>query len=194
MTQVEGAPSRPEEYEALAGMGNTAVSQATGRTWSEWATYLDDIGAAQMNHRAIAAHIDEHFDCGGWWAQTVTVAYERFRGLRDVGQRRGGGYDVNKSKTVPVPVEALWRAFADDATRTRWMGGDELRIHKSTEHRSIRAKDAEDRPVDVYFTAKGDDRSSVSVQHRGLPDTETADAVRASWTERLARLKELLTG
>ena len=56
----------------------------------------------------------------------VTVGYERIRGLREKGQRRGGGYDVNKSKTVHVPIHKLYLAFSTKRTRSRWLGEVDL--------------------------------------------------------------------
>jgi hypothetical protein len=49
-----------------------------------------------------------------------------------------------------------------------------------------------DRPLDVHFTVKGDSKSTVSIQLRGLPDRETADEQRLFWGERLDRLKQVL--
>ena len=49
-----------------------------------------------------------------------------------------------------------------------------------------------DRPLDVHFTVKGDSKSTVSIQLRGLPDRETADEQRLFWGERLDRSKQVL--
>lgn len=186
-------PPLPDDYEKLAGMGDAAVRKATGRTWPEWAGYLDAEGAHGWEHRAIAAHLGETFDFSGWWAQMVTVAYERFRGLRDFGQRRGGGYDVNKSKTVPVGVDALWSAFDDEALRDRWLTGIDVHFHRATPVKSMRGKAPDGTRIDVYFTEKGPGKSSVSVQHQGHPDRDTADAMKAFWGERLEALKAELS-
>ena len=45
-----------------------------------------------MPHKEIARYVREKFAVSGWWAQTITVGYERIRGLREKGQRRSGGY------------------------------------------------------------------------------------------------------
>lgn len=182
----------PDEYEKLAGMSDAAVRRATGKRWPEWADYLDGHHAYTWEHKAIAAHIDESFDCGGWWAQTVTVGYERFRGLRDFGQRRGGGYDVNKSRTVRVSVSRLWAAFELPDERTAWMGDTAVDFHRQTPTKSMRGSLPDGTKVDVYFTEKAPDKSSVSIQHRGLPDRAAADASRDAWGEHLDRLVEHL--
>jgi hypothetical protein len=48
--------------------------------------------------------------------------------------------------------------------------------------------------VNVYFTAKGDARSSVSVQHERLAGAAEADRMKAFWRTRLAELKRALEG
>lgn len=182
----------PAAYEKLAGMSDAAVEKATGKPWPHWAAYLDELDAYTWEHKAIAAHIDESFDFSGWWAQTVTVAYERFRGLRDFGQRRGGGYDVNKSKTVAVGLERLWTAFAVDSERAAWLDDVAVDFHRMTEPKSMRGSLPDGTKVDVYFTAKTDEKSAVSIQHRGHPTREDADAAKVLWGERLDRLVEAL--
>ncbi len=185
----------PEDYEKVAGMSDDAVREATGRSWPEWASFLDAQDAASWEHRKIADFVYEHGgDVSGWWSQMVTVAYERFRGLREVGQRRGGGYDVNRSRTIGVPLAELWNAFADEERRSAWLDDADLAFHHMAEPKSMRGRYPDGTKVDVYFTAKGEEKSSVSVQHREHPDREAADRARAASGARLDRLKALLTG
>ena len=189
---VASPPPLPDDYEKAAGVADAAVLKATGKAWPEWTRILDRSGAAEMEHRAIAAHLRADHGESGWWAQTVTVAYERFRGLRDVGQRRGGGYDVNKSKTIGVPVEVLWRAFEDPTVRRGWLP-DPLTIRTATEPKSMRMRLGDDSPLDAYFTSKGETKSAVSLQQRNLPNKKAAEEAKAYWGERLDALRALLT-
>jgi len=182
-----------DDYESLAGMKDDAVRKSTGRSWPEWAALLDRVGAAGWKHAEIARWLRETHDVPGWWSQMVTVGYERLRGLRDKGQRRGGGYDVNKSKTVRVPLSELWGAFADEVARARWLGDEKLTIRTANEPKSMRVRLAGDAPLDVYFEAKGDAKATVTLQLRELPDRESADRARALWGERLEALAEWIT-
>ena len=179
------------EYADVAGMSDQAVSAKTGRNWRQWVSVLDAVDAMTWTHRDIARHLVEEEGVGSWWAQTVTVAYERIRGLRDIGQRRGGGYDVNKSKTLPVPVEALYDAF-QARLRRKWMGDVELTIRTSTRPKSMRITWEDGTHLDAYFWKKGPAKSQVQLQHKGLPDRKAADKVRSEWTTRLSALTDLL--
>lgn len=182
----------PDNYEQIAGKSDAAVKKASGRTWPEWVALLDQHGAASMEHRAIAKLVREKYGVGDWWAQTITVGYERLRGLRDVGQRRGGGYDANKSVTVAAPVEALWRAVHDPRQRKRWLPDVELEIRTATAPKSMRIRLADGIKLDVYFTAKGPAKSALAVQLQGFPDKAAAQAAKEFWGERLAALKALV--
>ena len=117
---------------------------------------------------------------------------ERFRGLRDVCQRRGGGYDVNRSRTIAVPVSRLYSAFEDPGLRARWLPGAQLVIRTATEHKSMRCRLADDSPLDVHFTAKGESKGTVSLQLRNLPNREAAEEMKLFWGERLDGLKQIL--
>ncbi|HSL70724.1 MAG TPA: hypothetical protein VK864_10815, partial [Longimicrobiales bacterium] len=70
-------------YAAIAGKSDAAVKAKTNRDWAEWVHALDGLGADQLTHSEIARTVHEKFDVPSWWTQTVTVGYERIKGLRD---------------------------------------------------------------------------------------------------------------
>jgi hypothetical protein len=187
------AGEAPRAYAELAGMSDDAVRKATGRDWGGWVRLLDHAGARSMAHRDIAILLRDEHDVPKWWAQMVTVGYERIRGLREKGQRRDGTFEVNKSKTVSVSVDRLYRAFAEKRRRSKWLPGSEVTVRTSRRNESIRFTWDDGLPVEARFTAKGAGKSQVTVEHRGLPDRAAAEARKAYWTERLAALAELVS-
>jgi hypothetical protein len=165
----------------------------TGRTWDEWFALLDAWGGAERPHAEIARWLSDEHEVGGWWAQGVTVAYEQARGLRAPGQRRGGLFEAGASKTVAVPVDRLYAAFADPDLRERWLPGATLEVRTVHPGRSIRAdwEDGSTRLV-IAFTARGEAKSQVALVHQRVPDAETAERLKAFWRERVAVLKQVL--
>jgi uncharacterized protein YndB with AHSA1/START domain len=145
-----------------------------------------------MSHRDIARHVHEEHQISGWWAQSVTVGYERIRGLREMGQRRGGAYEMNKSKTLHVPLAKLYRAFSTARTRNRWLPGVKPQIRKASPEKSIRMTWDDGSSVHAYFTAKGEQKSQVAIQHASLPTKSAANTMREYWGERLGALADLL--
>ena len=131
-------PAGPIDYAKLAGMSDAAVKAATGCTWKKWVDALDYARADEWSHRLIAQYVREKFEVTFWWAQTVTVGYERIRGLREIGQRRNGGYETNKSRTFSAPISALFDAFAKPRRRARWLPSLPLTVRTSAPNRSLR--------------------------------------------------------
>jgi hypothetical protein len=177
----------------LAGMSNDIVLSRTGRAWKQWVRELDAVGAASMPHGEIARRVHEDFGVGDWWSQSVTVGYERIRGLREIGQRRGTGtFDANKSKTFAAPVSRLYRAFAHKPTRDRWLPGIALKVRTKVRDKSMRITWPDGTSVHAYFVAKGPRKSQLAIQHVSLPDRKDVAARKEYWGERMKALAEVL--
>ena len=183
----------PVDYAALAGMSDETVEAKTGHAWDRWVEALDRVAASSWPHREIAQHLVDEHGLPGWWAQMVTVGYERIRGLREIGQRRGGSYEASKSKTIAVPLGTLYRAFSDKRRRARWLPDGDITIRTAVRDKSLRITWNDGTSVEVYFTKKNAAKSSVSVQHRKLPSRAAATAMKAYWGEHLAELADFLT-
>jgi uncharacterized protein YndB with AHSA1/START domain len=187
------APPRPD-YARLAGMSDAAVKTKTGCTWERWVMALDHAKASAWSHRAIAEHVQQTYKVPNWWAQTVTVGYERIKGLRQIGQRRDGGFEATRSRTLAAPVEKIYQAFTQARIRSKWLPGVKLTVRTATPGKSVRMTWPDETSVEVWLIRKGDAKASVHVQHRKLEGREAADRLKAYWAERLDALAELLTG
>lgn len=102
------------------------------------------------------------------------------------------GWRAYAGKTVNVPVERLFEAWTDDSVRARWLGEGKLTIRGTTPGRSLRARWEDGTPLDVRFTAKGESKSEVSVDHRSIPTEDATGRQKAVWKEGLDRLKTIL--
>ena len=172
-------------------MPDETVEARTGRRWEEWFRILDDWGATGREHAEIARWLVAEHGVGGWWAQGVTVAYEQARGMRRPYQRREG-FSASASKTVAVPVERLYEAFANEDLRRRWLGDAELQPRSASAPKSIRFDGEGTTRVTVGFLAKGAGKSQVGLEHERLPDAASVEQMKAYWRERLAALKAML--
>jgi hypothetical protein len=181
------------DYAAVAGMSDQKLKAKTGCTWERWVHALDRLGAEKMSHRDIVALVNEKYKVDGWWSQTVTVGYERIKGLRARGQRRDGTYEASKSRTFPVAVTTLFDAWADASVRRLWLNGANVRVRTATAPKSMRLDWTDHSIIAVGFAAKGKSKSSVAVQHEKLPDRETADRLKQYWSDRLDALGEVLS-
>lgn len=171
-------------------VSDAAVRRATGRGWDEWLALLDEAGATGHAHKEIVA-IASAAGAAPWWAQSVTVGYERARGLRD-RHEKAAGYSVSASKTIGAPVEDVYSAWTDEAVRAGWLPGAPFTIRKATPARSVRITWMDGTRLDVELYEKGERKSQVAVEHGRLPDREAVEGQRVFWRSALTRLKSLL--
>jgi uncharacterized protein YndB with AHSA1/START domain len=174
-------------YETV--VSDDRMLEATGRRHQDWFEILDRWGATTRTHTDIARHVTVDLGVPGWWGQSITVSYERARGMRSVGQMRDG-WTINASKTVDVPVGTLFDAVVDDRLRKAWLPDADLGLRTATKPKSARYdwEDGSTR-VNISFEAKSPRKATVFVSHERLPDADTAEAMKAYWRPALVELK-----
>ncbi|HEY8490417.1 MAG TPA: DUF4287 domain-containing protein [Dehalococcoidia bacterium] len=171
------------------GVSDAAVRARTGKGWAEWFAILDAAGAVAWGHKETVRYLREEHGVPDWWCQMVTVGYEQGRGKRAPHQTPEG-YQVGASKTVDVPLAALYAAWADPEVRARWLPDAGFTVRKATQDKSLRVTWVDGRTnLDVNFSPKGEGKSQVSLQHSKLEDAAAVERLRAYWREALERLK-----
>ncbi len=88
------------------------IRENTGHGWDEWTDLIEAGPGRLAGHTAIAAWVQVEHSLTGWWAQGVTVGYERIAGLRLPGQTPDGAFSVSRSRVLEIPVELLRAAVA----------------------------------------------------------------------------------
>lgn len=76
--------------------------------------------------------------------------------------------------------------------RQRWMPGIEITERTCKRDKSTRWLWPDGTAVQAYFTAKGEAKSSVAVQHTKLTDRQAAEQAKKDWGDRLAALATIL--
>lgn len=172
---------------------DAAVSKSTGKNWTEWKTVLDDWGGAEKSHTEIAAWLVGEHGIDGWWAQGVTVGYERLIGRREVGQRNDGSFSASASKTINASAERVYTALSDESARSQWLDDGVVNFRTGSAPKSARFDDLEAGIIIAFFfTAKGDTKTSLQVQAEKLPSKEAGEEWKSAWKPRLAKLAEYL--
>jgi uncharacterized protein YndB with AHSA1/START domain len=182
------------EYDTIAGSSSEAVKKATGQDWAGWVKTLDKENAQKLPHKEIAAMLHEKFDVSEWWAQMVTVGYERIKGLR-VKNQKADGFEVSASKTVAVDAVVALEAFTDAKRLKTWFGKT-MKLRTSNAGKSARFDAPEETGcggvVSLWLTAKAADKTSVALQHSQLADEASVETMRAYWKAALDRYKSYL--
>lgn len=94
----------PVDYAKLAGKSDATLQASTGCTWERWVKALDHAQAHTWPHGKIATYVQEKYKVPGWWAQMVTVGYERIKGIRAIGQRRWRDCTAPSTTRACVPA------------------------------------------------------------------------------------------
>lgn len=182
-------PGSPGDGAPAFSTTDEAIRRATGRPHHEWFAILDGWGATQRTHTQIARWLHEDQAVGSWWSQSITVDYERARGMR-AQHEMTSGFSVSVTRTLGQDADTLLRAFTDAKERTAWLPDAPLAP------RPTRAKltaqfdwaDPASRVV-VTVTPKGVARATITVSHERLPDARVAESLKRSWRTWLDTLK-----
>jgi len=106
--------------------------------------------------------IKDKYKTPDWWTQTVTIGYERIKGLRAKGQQRDGTYQASKTKTFNISVEELQKAVK----KMKW-----------PKEKNVR--------VDVVERGA---KAVLSIEALKLPNKAAVDEVKQKWSLRFEQL------
>ena len=171
------------------------LREQTGRGWEEWFDLLDSWGAEAMGHTEIARRVGELPGVPGWYAQAVTMSFERARGMRAVGQRTGReGFVAGASKTIAARAEDVFAAFVDPSLRAGWLPDVVLSERTVSKHRTSARYDVGDGPTRLMVTvdAKGPARSTLVVEESRLAGADQREVRKDFWRQAVATLKTRL--
>lgn len=175
------------------------VKEKTGKTLENWYALLNEQGGRELNHTSIAKTLTADYSVSPWWAQTVTVEYERFIGRRVPGQQSDGTFQTGIRKTLPVHKEALWGFLmanlylwndCDLVTRERFttfVEGDRFRMpwkqNSWKKHSILQVR---------VIPGNSEVKAICAVHHENLPSLEDRDSLKTHWNGILSKLTSLI--
>ncbi|WP_373046930.1 hypothetical protein [Vulgatibacter sp.] len=177
------------KWAAQPEMSDEAVRAATGRGWDAWCDLIDAWPGRGAGHGAIAAFLQDEQGVEGWWAQTVTVGYERITGLRLPWQRPDGTFEANLSRTITVDAAALRERLLDPTARAALFPDVQTELRSRPTSKNVRlAIGPGTAELAIQPVAGG--RVKVTVQHAKLPSAEAVQEWKAFWAAWLAARDE----
>ena len=174
-------PAPPAERDVQPAASPGAVLAATGRELRDWYALLDEHEATRWSHTEMARWLREEQGVAGWWAQSVTVSYERARGLREVHET-SRGFEAGASRTIALPAAALF-----DALHERLMA-EAVGLRTATPPRQARYDLPEGRMY-LVVEPKGEDRATAFLVHHKLEDGDAVARHKARWRAWLTEAK-----
>ena len=170
-------------------MSDDSLREATGKGWNEWCDILDAWPGHTGGHTAIASYVRGDLGVDGWWAQTVTVGYERITGLRLPYQQPDGTFNAGKSRTVAAAAADLKAMLIDDADRADLFPGFETELRSRPTSKTVRIGIGPG-TAQIALEALPDGRTKVSVVHEKLPSFDEVEQWKAYWSEWLEAIDE----
>jgi hypothetical protein len=178
------------------------IERATNRTWDEWLRFMDGIGAKNLSHHAIATKVLEELDGKidniGWWAQSVTVAYEQYSGRSIPGQRPDGTFQTSVSKATKLGMKELmdkWVTFAagdQDVLAVIAADARDARVSGTEKRITWRTKARDGSDIRVTSEPKKDGTASIIAVQMGLQTNELNNEAKSKWSSILGRFLESL--
>ena len=193
-SRTEAAPRAVAKPESK-GMSDAKFREKTGHGLDHWFEVLDRFGAVEKGHTVAARHLYEAHGVDGWYAQGITVAYERARGVRAVNQRCDGWYEVSVSKILATNTTGIVKALSDPVRRGRLVADTRLLSALNTALDSPDSKGFVVRPdgqarfrykwggttVQLHVWPKPGDKVSLVVTNAKLRTADLVEERRAMW-------------
>lgn len=178
-TEPAASPSRrgwvsePEQTDEVI-RGNT------GRGWDEWRELIDAWSGNVDGHAAIARYVEEQHGVDGWWAQSVTVGYERIIGRRLPHQRSDGTFSASRSATIRVDAERLRARLLTEAGRAELFPGEGTELRSRPTSRNVRLRIGPG-VAEINIAARDDGKAKVVVAHEKLPEAGDVQRWKSFW-------------
>jgi hypothetical protein len=166
-----------------------SVRAATGRGWEEWRGILDAWPGHDQGHSAIAAYLREQHGVDGWWAQSVTVGYERITGIRLPYQQPDGTFSAGKSRTVTIDPAILREMILDAEDRADLFPGLDTELRSKQESKTVRLGIGPG-VAQIALDPVPDGRVKVSISHERLQSPQSVEEWKAYWGEWLEAIDE----
>lgn len=186
---IAEAANRTRTWVAQPELSDERVREATGKGWDEWCDVIDAWPGHVDGHTAVAAHLNEDLGVDGWWAQTVTVGWERITGRRLPGQRSDGTFSVSKSATLTVDADALRASLLDPADHADLFPGLDTELRSKPTAKTLRIA-LDDGHALFAIEPLDDGRTRVTVAHEKLATADDMERWRSYWADWLAALAE----
>ncbi len=174
-------------------LSDEAVKKATGKDWDNWLSILKEEKADKLEHAEIARLLNEKHKIDGWWAQSITVEFERHIGKRKVGEVKDGTFQTAVSKTLPGNIDQVYKAWLNHITDIKSFNSlsisEEARLSESDKWRYWRTALEDGTRIVVTVGYKTDEKSSLTIGMEKLQDQSAVKFWKDYWKKYLENFK-----
>ncbi len=177
---------------AKPSLTDKTVKKATGKGWNDWFAILKQEEADQLIHKDIARLLTDKYKIDGWWAQSITVEFERYLGRRQVGQVKSGTFQTAVSKTMPGNLDQVFDLWleavkgAEEFNSIPLAGKPAISKTEKWRYWRVNLKDGSKITITVGF--KSEDKSVLTFSNEKLKDQDAIESWKAFWKDYLKKL------
>ncbi len=166
-------------------LSEESLYKATGKSWAYWFDFLNKIGAQDLSHKEIAIMLNKQPEVSGWWAQTITVEFERQIGRREVGQSCNGDFTASVTKTLPGTMDqifVIWNEYVIDRVHFNQVSiSNSPKTSTSEKWRYWRVGLQDGSRFSIVINQKSTDKVSLAVNHEKLADVKAVEQWKEYW-------------
>ncbi len=174
--------SQPPQSDAL-------IKENTGRGLDAWRDLIESWPGHVDGHTAVASWLQAEHGVNGWWAQSVTVGWERITGRRLPHQMADGTFTVNASATVTTDPDAAHEMLLDDSGREDLFPDLSPTLRSRGTSKNLRIGLPEG-VAQFSIVPRADGRVTIYVSHEKLPSADDVPVWNSFWAEWLVALDE----
>lgn len=166
------------------------VRTNTGRGWDEWRALIDAWSGHGDGHAAVAAWLQSEHAVPGWWAQSVTVGWERITGRRLPHQVADGTFTANRSATITIDAAELRELLLDEGGRAVLFPDMPVTLRSRTTSKNVRLGIEDEGLAEVAIAPRDNGRATVTIAHAKLSSPDAVTRWKAFWGAWLTALDE----
>lgn len=169
---------------------DAALKKATGKDWQEWRTSLEEWGASERSYLEISRYLADAFGLNDWWAQGITVGYERMTARRSVGKLATGTHSASLTRVIDASIEQTHASLVTELRRYQWLADSVVRLRTSQAPKVARFDDYEAKVIITFSLTEEDGQTNVHLKADTFESEEAAAIWKSAWEPRLADLAE----
>ena len=185
----QSTTTEPRPWASEPEMADDTLREATGRGWDEWCSILDAWPGHGDGHTAIATYLREEQAVEGWWAQTITVGYERITGLRLPHQQPNGTFTAGKSRTVAADAALIREMLLDGEARADLFPGLATELRSRATSKVLRIEIGPG-TAQIALDPQDDGRVKITIAHDRLPTPKAVEEWKRYWSDWLEAVDE----
>lgn len=189
--------TRTRTWAAEPVQTDDAIRERTGHAWEDWVDLIDAGPGRQAGHTAIAAWVHAEHGVDGWWAQGVTVGYERITGLRLPGQMPDGSFSVSRSRVLALGRDTVRALLLDEGARAGLLPGLDTVLRSKPASKALRFAVARaGKPLGTILFSTDqlpDGRLRLGVTHDGVVSFDEGEQWKLFWAKWLDAVEQRTT-